>query len=36
MYSYIQIEENVTCFRLSFCNEKVRIVGFFALGIEKV
>ena len=27
MYSYIQIEENITYFRLPFSNEKVRIVG---------
>ena len=27
MYSYIQIEENITYFRLPFSNEKVHIVG---------
>ena len=27
MYSYIQIEENITYFGLPFSNEKVRIVG---------
>ena len=27
MYSYIQIEENITYSHLPFSNEKVRIVG---------
>ena len=37
MYSYIQIEENITYFRLPFSNEKVRIYSrWFALGTESV